>query len=195
MKIKGIMAAYPQEWLDLFQRLIKHKVTDWKNTGEDEYVPSADRFEVAEVAEADTVASIIKDPNSPVLGEKMGAYDHANQKPPGGVYAGNDGSARHVLLIDIDHPAYLIPSTTPGHSHLYVDVPGGISDEDYWLLIECLSDAGVIEEGYFKASEARGFTAARLPWVKKPPKAENEAPGPPADNLLDDIVWDDEAPL
>jgi len=34
-------------------------------------------------------------------------------------------------------------------------------------LLVALAEAGVIEEGYLKASLERGHTALRLPWVKK----------------------------
>lgn len=74
---------------------------------------------------------------------------------------------RHALVLDIDHPAWLMPSTTPGHFHLYVDVPGGIPDDEYAALLDALATAGVIEWGYAGASKARGFTSVRLPWITK----------------------------
>ena len=74
---------------------------------------------------------------------------------------------RHHLVLDIDHPAWLIPSTTPGHYHLYVEVPGGISNDDYGFLLGALVKAGVVQPGYAGASMARGFTCVRLPWIEK----------------------------
>jgi hypothetical protein len=71
----------------------------------------------------------------------------------------------HALLLDLDIPAYLVPSSTPGHSHLYVDAV--IHESKYWPLIEALADAGVIEKGYADVSKKRGFTTLRLPWAKK----------------------------
>ncbi len=79
----------------------------------------------------------------------------------------NDGTARHALLLDLDHPAWLVKSTTEGHFHLYVDVPGGIPHERYFALLGSLADCGVIERGYEKASRVRGFSSLRQPWVKK----------------------------
>lgn len=71
----------------------------------------------------------------------------------------------HKLLLDIDIPAQLIPSSTPGHSHLYIDKE---MSEDAWsTLLFALSSAGIIEPGYMRASISRGFTALRLPWIKK----------------------------
>jgi hypothetical protein len=75
----------------------------------------------------------------------------------------------HKLVIDLDLPAQLIPSSTPGHFHLYVDHE--IDESAYFALLAALEAAGLIEPGYLGASEARGFSAVRLPWVKKGPAA------------------------
>jgi len=72
----------------------------------------------------------------------------------------------HKVVLDIDLPAQLIPSSTPGHFHLYIDKE--IPWREYRHLLHALANAGVIEEGYAGASTARGYTAARLPWVRKP---------------------------
>lgn len=71
----------------------------------------------------------------------------------------------HRPLLDIDFPVKVIPSTTPGHYHLYIDKP--MTLERYERLLDCLSDANIIEYGYAQASIDRGYTALRLPWVKK----------------------------
>lgn len=76
-------------------------------------------------------------------------------------------AGRHALVLDIDHPTWLVPSTTPGHFHLYVDVPSGIETSDYEAILNALAVGGVIEWGYAGASKARGFTSVRLPWVEK----------------------------
>jgi hypothetical protein len=72
----------------------------------------------------------------------------------------------HRPVLDIDIPAALIPSSTPGHSHLYIDKP--LTWDQYENLLWALVDCGIIESGYASASVARGYTSARLPWVKKP---------------------------
>lgn len=78
----------------------------------------------------------------------------------------------HRPVIDIDLPMAIIPSTTPGHGHLYIDKP--MSWYKYERLLYALESAGIIEEGYLGASLARGYTSVRLPWVKKQAKEEEE---------------------
>jgi hypothetical protein len=79
----------------------------------------------------------------------------------------SSGPVRHAVVLDIDHPTWLVKSTTPGHFHLYIDVPGGVPHNIYMNLLNMLLAAGVIEPGYAKASQKRGFTSVRLPWIKK----------------------------
>lgn len=62
-------------------------------------------------------------------------------------------------------PAFVIASTTPGHGHLYVDK--AMTWSTYQDLLGALVNAGVLEPGYVGASEARGWTCVRLPWVRK----------------------------
>lgn len=77
-----------------------------------------------------------------------------------------DAEGMHAVLLDLDVPAALIPSSTPGHSHLYIDVK--VEEATYFRLLDALADAGVIQRGYANSSKHRGGTALRLPWVKKP---------------------------
>ena len=71
----------------------------------------------------------------------------------------------HYPVIDLDVPAYLVPSSTPDHSHLFINVP--LTWGDYQYLLQALAKVGIIEEGYAEASQKTGFSAVRLPWVKK----------------------------
>lgn len=75
------------------------------------------------------------------------------------------GSDMHTIMLDIDLPAILVPSATPGNSHLYIDHP--VSWDKLSNLLDALADAGVIQPGYAAASKARGYTALRLPWKPK----------------------------
>lgn len=78
-----------------------------------------------------------------------------------------DADDCHALLIDIDLPAWLVPSSTEGHSHLYVDAK--IPTPKYFALLDALAAAGVVQPGYATSSKHRGGTALRLPWIKKSP--------------------------
>ena len=72
----------------------------------------------------------------------------------------------HAPCIDIDVPVTVAPSSTPGHGHLYIDVP--MTWADYERLLTVMAEVGIVEEGYLRASLTRKATHLRLPWVKKP---------------------------
>jgi hypothetical protein len=79
------------------------------------------------------------------------------------------GQGVHMPALDFDIPARLIPSTTPGHFHLYIDKP--MAWDDYEKVLIALRDAHVLEAGFVKNSIARKATFVRPPWIKKPAKA------------------------
>lgn len=86
----------------------------------------------------------------------------------------------HAVALDLDIPAYLVPSSTPGHSHLYIDAK--VPHHRYMALLSALADAGVIERGYADVSIKRGRSDLRLPWVEKgdrAPAARRVPPEPP----------------
>lgn len=72
---------------------------------------------------------------------------------------------RHAILLDIDVPAWLIESSTEGHSHLYVDVE--CAEEDYFAFLDACAKVGLLEAGYVSACKERGATSLRLPWIRK----------------------------
>lgn len=75
------------------------------------------------------------------------------------------GEPMHTVAIDVDHHVRVVPSSTPGHYHLFIDVPMPWSK--YRRLLKALSKAGIIEEGYYRVSVARKQTFLRLPWIRK----------------------------
>lgn len=77
----------------------------------------------------------------------------------------NRSSRVHRPVLDLDLSAQLVPSSTPGHWHLYLDVE--VAHWPYMQLLEALEHAGILEPGYSRASQERGYTAVRLPWVRK----------------------------
>lgn len=136
------LAALPAGLSSLLRRLKTYQV-QWQfsfvPTDEADYEPGIDREE-ADLAEANVVSS-----------EHRVSF----------------GKPHHVVALDIDHAAWLIPSSTEGHSHLYIDVPGGIPHEDYMELLDVLARCKVIEHGYASVSKSRGHSDLRLPWVSK----------------------------
>jgi hypothetical protein len=93
-------------------------------------------------------------------------------------YAPSDGSHNvvtsltksgwHAPVLDIDIPCTYVPSTTEGHGHLYIDKE--LTLPQYIELMEVLVRLGIVERGFLISLEQRGFTAVRLPWIKKPSK-------------------------
>lgn len=75
------------------------------------------------------------------------------------------GSKLHRPVIDIDIPVRLIPSSTPGHGHLYLDVE--LTWDDYLMLLEAMAAVGIVESGFLNIAKERGGTYVRLPWVRK----------------------------
>lgn len=121
----------------------------------DENAPD-DREVVEDLTEANVLSSALIDEN----GERTGF---------------------HTIALDIDFPVRVRETDTPGHYHLFIDVP--TPWEDYANLLDALVDCGVIEEGYANASKEREATMLRLPWVHK--SAPEPAPQPVDDGLLD----------
>jgi len=72
----------------------------------------------------------------------------------------------HAPVLDIDFGALLIPSSTAGHFHLYLD--RAITWRKYRRLLKALGRAGILEPGYVKASLRRGHSAVRRPGNYKP---------------------------
>lgn len=126
-------------WLAELSRW-RHKLYAVPGIDDGEHYGDAEGRELATIDDADVISSELADP-SPL------------------------GLDWHTIVLDVDVPARLVPSSTPGHSHLFIDVRVG------WPrlrgLLHALADAGVIERGYADASIERGHTAVRLPWKRK----------------------------
>lgn len=155
----------------VFGRLRAYRVKDWGPDSAD-MAPDEDREIVSDLNEAHVVASILEPQPDYVHFEDLD-FDALlrGEEPKRRQHEGT----RHMLLLDLDVPAYLVESSTQGHSHLYVDVPYGIPEDVYWRLIDVLAEAGVIEPGYANVSKERGYTALRLPWIHKLMDEEKQA--------------------
>lgn len=71
----------------------------------------------------------------------------------------------HAPAIDLDFPAYLVPSTTPGHFHLYIEKE--MQWKDYKKLLDTLLEVGLINKGWYDISMKFEQTYLRLPHIKK----------------------------
>jgi len=92
----------------------------------------------------------------PVLSPDRGANTVSSLLPNG----------QHAPCIDLDLPAHLVPSSTPGHFHLYVDA--AVDWDRYLVLLDALCSAGLVEPGFVASARRRGFSLLRLPGVRKP---------------------------
>lgn len=135
---------------DLLGKLTPFIVTQW-GVGSQAPAPGTDR-ETGDLNEAHVISSLIKGTDDPDRAPCLGG--------PGG---------QHHLLLDIDLPAALVESSTPGHFHLYVELNDGfgIAWEPYKAFLEAAAAIGLIEPGYAEVSIKRGHTDLRLPWVDK----------------------------
>lgn len=71
----------------------------------------------------------------------------------------------HMPAIDIDFPCELVESSTPGHYHLYVDKE--IPLVQYLAVLREMTNAGIVQRGFYRSAVRRGQTFLRLPGVKK----------------------------
>jgi hypothetical protein len=78
---------------------------------------------------------------------------------------GDSFSITHKPVLDIDMPVIVVPSSTPGHHHLFIDKE--MSWDEYHRLLNVLAEVGIIEEGYLGAAVMREHTAVRLQGVTK----------------------------
>lgn len=77
----------------------------------------------------------------------------------------NTNGMVHRPILDIDLPITMLQSSDLSHRHLYISKP--VSRGDYFKFLQAAADAGILEQGYVYASIKRGYTAVRLPWIKK----------------------------
>lgn len=105
-----------------------------------------------------------------VLETNMPWEDTAYEQDPN-LVASITHDGRQMMILDMDFPHHIEPSTTPGHSHLYLDVP--MTKLQWFLLMCALKYAGVIELGFFVWSVRRGGNFVRLPGATKEGAAES----------------------
>lgn len=146
----------------------QYLVADFTNSAHREDYKELNANPVEKIEEANLVCSVVK---RPYEGLQVG-----ESKSPGFVQPlqyGDGHQYRHRLVLDIDLPITVVPSTTPGHSHLYIDKE--MSWHHALNILYALAAAGIVEEGYARACENDGFTTVRLPWEKKLTEREEVA--------------------
>jgi hypothetical protein len=67
----------------------------------------------------------------------------------------------HYPVLDLDFESFVLPSRTPGHTHLFINYPLNKAQYDY--LMTTLHEIGLIEKGYYESYKKRGVTSVRLP--------------------------------
>lgn len=129
--------------------------TEWSNPALDDYdgptVPERRDLMIPVRPEASGVA--VASPN--LVSSRL--YDPANP---------SWSWSTHSPVLDLDFETRLVPSTTKGHYHLYLDgIEMNWTDYQQWL--QATAKAGIIEQGYFEASVRRRMTCVRPPGVFK----------------------------
>jgi hypothetical protein len=74
-------------------------------------------------------------------------------------------TGKHAPALDLDIPHEYVPSSTPGHGHLYINVE--LPWWKYRVLLWALKLCGIIEKGFYNSSVKRKQSMLRLPGTKK----------------------------
>jgi hypothetical protein len=76
----------------------------------------------------------------------------------------------HMPVIDIDLPCMLVPSSRPGHFHLYINRK--MSFDEMMAILRAMNDAGVVQDGIINHVQRRGYASVRYPGVTKSNEAQ-----------------------
>lgn len=71
----------------------------------------------------------------------------------------------HAPVLDIDFQCFVVPSSRPGHYHLYLD--HALTWEKYAALLTALGEAEILSPGFVHFALEREETVVRMPWVPK----------------------------
>jgi len=95
---------------------------------------------------------------------------------------------KHRPALDIDIPCEFIPSSTPGHGHLYFPEMK-LSWERYQELMTTLAAYGIVDKKWAAHSRRNGQSLVRLPTVKKIRKIRNREGGEGMTTQAELDVW------
>lgn len=140
------IAEAPAPEIDLPDFMVGHELVNVEGIDEPGYVQDREHKPVDSLDDANVISSKVK------------------------------GTTRHKVIIDLDFPAALIPSTTEGHFHLYLDKE--LTSPEMEKLLVALHEAGIIAEGNMNQWHRFRAVFLRLPWVKKkdPEVGDSENP-------------------
>jgi hypothetical protein len=71
----------------------------------------------------------------------------------------------HAPIFDLDFGAYLIPSSTQGNNHLYIEKK--ITWTQYENILTALAEAGIIQDGWVRSARRDKRAYLRLPHIRK----------------------------
>ena len=98
--------------------------------------------------------------------ENGGPLNEPDEAHPANLVSSLCEDGWHRPALDIDIPCELIPSSTPGHCHLYFPTVS-LTWEMYQDLLLTLANCGILEQRYVEHSLDRGQTLLRPPSVRK----------------------------
>lgn len=91
--------------------------------------------------------------------------------PEGANLIGSLGeNGMHYPVIDLDVEIAVVPSSTEGHYHLYINHP--LNWNQYNHLLHALKAVGLIQPNWFKTANHEKCSFVRPPWVKKGQKVK-----------------------
>lgn len=97
--------------------------------------------------------------------ERVEDLDEANVISSKWYDSGNGRLVLHKLFLDLDVEHLYVPSSTPGHGHLYLNVD--LNPDQLEGLMATLVRFGIVSKGSLRQVRSRGASTLRLPWIKK----------------------------
>lgn len=99
---------------------------------------------------------------------------HLTMQQDANLISSKTTDGRQMPIIDLDFNFHIVPSSTPGHVHLFIDHP--MSKFRWAALMLALWFSGSVEMGYAVWSLRRGGNFVRMPEIEKQPGAETDKP-------------------
>lgn len=72
---------------------------------------------------------------------------------------------KHKPVLDLDFDCKLVPSSTNGHFHLYVNKE--VDHKKWETMLIAMRDAGILQQGFVDGAIRCGQATVRPEWIKK----------------------------